>query len=113
MGSHMYEQIISAVKIRSRTLINEKDEEDLIVEDDSVLISLRHNCDDKEKCKAQLILPKIKKSLMAIDLDENHELAHKPSCAHCGEKMKEVPELKITLGYQKKIYGHDKMSRHH
>lgn len=88
MGSNIYEQIINAVKIRSRTLINEKDEDDLIVEDDSVLISLRHNCDDKEKCKAQLILPKIKKSLMAIDLDENHDLAHKPSCAHCGEKMK-------------------------
>jgi len=36
---------------------------------------------------------------MAIDLDENHNLIHKPSCAHCGEKMQEVPELKITLGF--------------
>jgi hypothetical protein len=50
---------------------------------------------------------------MAIDLDEHHNLIHKPSCAHCGEKMLEVPELKITLGFQKKIYGNDKLSRHH
>lgn len=113
MGSYIYEKIINAIKIRGRTLINENDQDDLIVEDDSVLISLRHNCDDKEKCKAQLILPKVKKSLMAIDLDKDHNLLHKPSCAHCGKKMQKVPELKITLGFQKKIYGVDKLSRHH
>lgn len=42
---------------------------------------------------------------------DNFELSGNPKCAHCG-KPNEIPNLKITLGYQKRTFRTDREVRH-
>ena len=44
-------------------------------------------------------------------MDERIE-KNKPSCANCGNPIYPEPRLKVILGFHKRSYGKDKISRH-
>lgn len=76
MGCPLYETILRKIKMRERTLINVRNHREWVIEDDTVLISLSEHC-ASDRCRVQLLEPKLQKSLMSVVVDKfnNYELA--------------------------------------
>ena len=112
MSSHTYQVLKLILHTRPRTLIDLEDDLDKVIVDETVLISLRQICRDKDKCKGQLLEPKIKKQLMSVHINKfDFSLQGEPKCAHCGTPNA-IPNLKIILGFQMRTFGTDKLQRH-
>lgn len=97
MGSPIYKHICNKMCMRSRTLLDLKDINDLLIKNDSVTMQLKEDCKNPQ-CKAQILEPKLKKALQITKLiGDTSQLDGKPLCTFCGHEI-EIPQLKIVLG---------------
>ena len=109
MGTKKYK--LQCLKMRPRTLLDKMDISNRLIKDDSVQIQLRQDC-EFETCKGQLLEPKLKKSLMSVQLDPGTtDLSDMPRCTYCGKPIK-IPTLKIIHGGFSRTFREDRIKRH-